>query len=270
METVQQPPKSHFADLFKPAEPITGPAATAPQSKPNEATAPVGPGSPGSAAAANGTVTADQALSGLDHTKIASVSASGAPGAAGPAPLGTQAPAASVSLGGIVQGEWATNIMDAVLPAAIVFGLHYFGIKLRKSEVQLTEKEKQTVAPIMQKCLDNILLNFNNPWAALAWTLGAIYGGKLIEKGGIQWLEGKEQDREDEALKAKVEQAERAHDPAKFDYTNASANDIQTGQVATPMQPYTESEVRERMKRAKVSRAKAIEYLERKYKKQAA
>lgn len=263
MEVTQSPPKSPFSDLFEPAKLITTqPAAPAPVAS-NEPTSPVSPQSAGSEASAGGTVTADQALSGLDHTRISTVSPSGAPAGAGPTPLSSATPSASVSLGGIIQGEWATNIMDAVLPAIIVVAFHYLGVKLRKSEVQMTEKEKQTVAPVMQKCLDSILLNFNNPWSALAWTLLGIYGGKLIEKGGIAWLEKKEERMQDEALKEKIDKAERADNPAKFDYTNASAADIQSGNVATPADPFTEQDIRARMKKGKCSREKAIEWLRR-------
>jgi hypothetical protein len=175
-------------------------------------------------------------------------------------------PSASVNLGGIVQGEWAVNIMDAILPALMVAAFYYFGVKIRKSELQLTEKEKQTIAPVMQKCLDSILLNFSNPWAALAWTLGGIYGGKLMEKGLVGWIDKLNETKQDEVLKSRVEAAEREANPAKYDYTNQSAADIQAGNVVIDGQtPYTEEDVRRRMKEGKCGREKAIKYLNKKY-----
>jgi hypothetical protein len=249
------------------------PAASQPEtasvSPPNDATGAPGttPATPsGSAASATGTVTAEQALSGLDHTKIPGIGAPGASGQPGVGSFPGASPSATVSLGGMIQGEWAVNIMDALLPAAVVAGFYSFGLKLRKSEIQMTEKEKATVIPIMQKCLDSILLNFNNPWSALAITLGAIYGGKLVEKGFVAYVDKKQEKQQDEALKERIAAADRASDPAKYDPANQSANDIQSGAInVIAGKPYTEDDVNERRKKAKCNRENAIKYLDKKY-----
>lgn len=267
MEALQKPKGSTLADLFKPLEPVAAQPETAPISQPNNPIGAGGPAAPGSAASANGTVTAEQALSGLRHTEIASTTLTGAPGQPGVTPLTGASPSATVSLGGMVQGEWAVNIMDALLPAAMVAGFYAMGMKLRKSELQLTASEKATISPIMQKCLDSILLNFNNPWNALAITVGAIYGGKLMEKGLIGWIDKKQEQQQDEALEEKIKQAEKSSDPAKFDYANQSAADIQNGNVVTPGSawPFTEEDIQQRMKKGKCSRIRAIEWLKKKH-----
>lgn len=256
-----------FADLFKPLKPVGAEPDKATESAANSATGqPATPGAvpPGSEASAKGTVTAEQAISGLEHTTISTISAPGAPGQpTGQAGTGS----ASVSLGGMMQGEWAVNIMDALLPAAIVAAFHYMGMKLRKSELQLTASEKATLSPIMQKCLDSVLLNFNNPWNALIITIAAIYGGKVMEKGLVAFIDNKQEKQQDEALKAKMEAADKAANPAKYDYANQSATDIMSGNVVTPGSelPYSEEDIRRRMKEGKCGRAKAIAWLNKRY-----
>lgn len=269
-QSTARPPKTSLADLFKPltptesaggSQPVINPPVT-----PQEGQKPANP-----AGGTPGEISPDALKASLKHTEISSVTGTGAAGTTGAAPIGTATPGSSVSLGGMVQGEWAVNIMDALLPAAMVAGFYAMGLKLRKSELQLTEKEKQTIAPIMQKCLDSVLLNFNNPWNALAITVIAIYGGKLMEKGLVGWLDKKQEEKQDEALREKVAAAEKANNPAKFDHANQSAHDIQTGNALVEgQQPYTEADVRARMKAGKCSREKAIEWCIKQAKKQTA
>jgi hypothetical protein len=265
----QQPQLSNttFADLFAPLKPVgADQGQKPPETGSNSATGVSQPDTPGSAASSQGTVTAEEALAGTKHTTLSGFSASGTPGQAAPGMVNGANPSASVNLGGIVQGEWAVNIMDAVLPALMVAAFYYFGVKIRKSELQLTEKEKQTIAPVMQKCLDSVLLNFNNPWSALAWTLGGIYGGKLMEKGLVNWIDKLNETRQDEVLRDRAAAAEREANPAKYDYTNQSAHDIQSGNVVIEgQQLYTEEDIRRRMKDGKCSRDKAIKWLNKKY-----
>src|SRR5581483_25825 len=255
-----------FADLLKPLEPMTGgqavqttaPVETAPPSGSNAATS--------SVASQNGAVTDQDALSGLKHTEIASTSLSGAHGQPATTPLTGAAPGASVNLGGIVAGEWAVNIIDAMFPAALVALMYSFGIKMRKTEMQLTAGEKNTLAPIMQKCLDSILVNFNNPWNALAITMGAIYGGKVMEKGLVGWIDKKQERQEQEALADRLKAADVSDNPAKYEPANQSANDLMTGKVVyLEGLPFTEADVDRQRKKGKVGREKAIEQLKRKH-----
>lgn len=265
-QTVAKSSNGTLADLFKPLEPVTAKPDTAPGISPNSATATAGPEAKKTETGGGGSVTDESILSGLKHTEIPGFSASGAPGQPGPSAIPNATPGSSVSLGGMVQGEWAVAMIDSVLPALLVAAMYAGGIKLRKSELQMTEKERSTVAPIMQKCLDSILLNFDNPWSALAMTMGFIYGGKLMEKGLVGWIDKAQEKKQDEALKERIAAADLAANPAKYDTANQSAHAIATGQVhiPTPEMPFTEEQIRDRMKKGKCSREKAIEYLKKK------
>lgn len=263
--TQTQPPVSNssFADMFKPIMGGVSNTGTAPVNIPggdiSEAATP-GSVPAGSAASASGAVDPNSVFSSLDHTKIASVSGDGLPGAGG---AGSQNPQASVSLGGMVQGEWAVNIMDAILPAAMVAGFYAFGVKLRKTELQLTQAEKNTLAPIMQKCLDTVLLNFTNPWNALLVTLAAIYGGKAMEKGLITWIDKSQANKEQEALQEKIKKADMAMNPAVYDASNQSAHDLQNNVANNLGGEISEEDIRAAVKKWKIGREKAIERLKR-------
>lgn len=211
------------------------------------------------------TVSAEDALKGINNTEISPVSVAGGTGTA---PVTPMAPGASVALGGMLEGKWAVEIMDALLPSLFVVLLHMADIKLRKSELQLTEKEKSTIAPIMQKCLDSVLLNFDSPWSALVITVGAIYGGKLAEKGLVTWIDKKQEKQQKEALDAKIKAADKEDNPAKYDHANQSAADIMNGDVTTPGPdglPFSEEDISRYKKDKKVNREKAIKALKKQY-----
>lgn len=149
-----------------------------------------------SAAANAGTVSMEDALKGADHAKMNTFSVSdiskgaggpnGGPGMAAGGPAGS-----SVALGGMIQGKVAIDLMDALIPAVLVLLFHRFGISVRKSQMQLTQGEKNTLEPIVSACLNSINLDFSNPWTALCVTLLVIYGGKALEVGGAGWLDKK-------------------------------------------------------------------------------
>jgi hypothetical protein len=259
-EAVRNAPLSMFQDITKGQDG----AANAPQGQ-NPGTD-HGTGNPGPSAHGpmGNTVPLDDALKGADHTKIPAFSASGVAGQSGTATVTPLSPAANVSLGGIVEGKWAVEIVDALLPAGIVAVCYMADIKLRKTELQLSQKEKDVLAPIWQQCLNSILLNFSSPWTALAVTMGAIYGGKLMEKGVVAWVDKKQEKKEAEALRAKMEAVEGNR--PESDVTNQSAADIMDGKVAVPgRMPYTEDDVKRRMKDGKCSRDKAVKWLNKKF-----
>lgn len=200
---------------------------------------PPGPNpAPPNAGTLAGTVTEEEALNASKHTKISTLI--GIPGTSGSTsvPGGTQ----SVSVGGMVDPKLAVNLMDAVLPSLLVLLLFKLGVKLRKSELQLTEKEKDTIAPILNKCLDTLMIHFDNPWTALIVTLITIYGSKVGEKFGVAMLEKKVKEQEDG-------EAGKPSDPSK---------------VADPGKPEwlpSEALVKNRMDTKKYSRKRAIEIL---------
>lgn len=130
-----------------------------------------------------GQISQEEALKGGEGAKID-------PFSAGPMP-GPGAPGASTTVGSLLEGKMAVDIMDALIPGLIVVLFHALKVTVKKSAFQLSAKEKDTLAPIVQKCLDSINLNFNSPWTVLAVTLVVFYGSKGIEEGGIAILDKK-------------------------------------------------------------------------------
>jgi hypothetical protein len=148
---------------------------------------------PAAPAATSNAVSQEEAIKGGEHAKMNVFSVtdlsggSGQSGASGGAPR----PGSSVALGGLVQGKVAVDLMDALLPALLVLAFHKAGVSIKKSDMQLTVGEKNTLSPVVEACLNTINMDFSNPWSALGMSLAIIYGGKAIEKGGIAWLEKK-------------------------------------------------------------------------------
>jgi hypothetical protein len=245
---------SSFNDLFKP---MGIPAAQPVKPAESGSNGPTGPsvGGAGSQASANGTVSQEQVFSGIKHTEISTVTGSGDPNQAG------AATGPSVSVGGMLQADLVVNLMDAVLPAILVAGFYAAGVKLRKSELQLTQQEKNTIIPVMQKCLDTLLINANNPWNLLAITMAVIYGGKIMEKGGIAWIEAKQEKKQQEALDKLKKKQDIAENPAEYDIANQSAADIQEGKVTLPGEEFSDAEIKAVVKAKKMSREQAKKWL---------
>lgn len=173
-DTLQAPPQG------QPESPANIPPAAETPVKPLQA----GP------APLKNTVSETDALKGVQGSKVSTLLPL--------TPLGQSSGAnqpgtgASVSMGAMMDGKLATELMDAIAPAVFVAILAAIGMKLKKTDLQMTEKEKSTVAPVLQKCLDSLFLNFNSPWSALGVTLAVIYGSKITEKGVVQYLDKKE------------------------------------------------------------------------------
>lgn len=143
--------------------------------------------------AQKGLLSEEDALKGADHTKstVFSVSdmtkGSGAQSGTG-VPIGS---GTSVSVGQLIQGKVAIDMMDAVIPSLFVLVFYRFGIDTKKTSYQLTQGEKNTLVPMVEACLQTINLNFESPWTTLSLTLLFIYGGKAIEVGGVAAIEKK-------------------------------------------------------------------------------
>lgn len=84
-------------------------------------------------------------------------------------------------LGKILPAKVALTMIDKLLPSTIVLLLHYFNLKLEKKKLQLTKDEINEIAPAVQDCLNDIQLNFDNPWIALGFILSITYGSKIID-----------------------------------------------------------------------------------------
>jgi hypothetical protein len=177
-----------FTDIVPGGSPDAPPADPKP--------APVG----GSPAANKNVISEADALKGASHTQtpVFSVSDPAKPGS-GPTPgapgSGINPPGQTVQLGGLVQAKVVVEVFDALIPAVLVLAFLKLEIDVKKTDFQLTAAEKNTLAPILEACLNSVNLDFSNPWTALAITMIAIYGGKALEKGGAAFIERKMQEK---------------------------------------------------------------------------
>lgn len=85
-------------------------------------------------------------------------------------------------LGGLMQGTFAVNLVDMLVPSLVVLLIGYVGYSMEKKDLQLTKSEKETLAPAVQDVLDHIKIDFSNPWVNLAIMLSIVYGSKIIDK----------------------------------------------------------------------------------------
>lgn len=205
----------------------------------------------------------EQILAGTKHTKVSSLLPGD--GATSPATAGGpgQPPGvgSSVALGAMIEGKLAIELMDALLPGLFVAALYAVNIKLRKTELQLTEKEKGTIAPIMQQCLNTIMLNFSSPWQTLGVTLAVIYGSKVSEKGVVAWIDKMNEKKEKEL------NAPAVTDPTPLPSETVKADRLanQTGAEILTKPPYTMRDVERFKKEKRVGIDRAILALNKKF-----
>lgn len=204
------------------------------------------------------------ALKGADHTKITQFSVSDMSGKGGPAGSGGPgigSPGSSVPLGGLVQGKVVVELMDSLIPSLLVLVFYKLEIVTKKSDFQLSQGEKNTLAPIVEACLNSINLNFDSPWTTLLVSLGIIYGGKAMERGGIAFIDKKA----DES---------RPVDPGKHDKPKAGFKPMAPAPNPTPdstntdsfkapagLPAWTEADVKAVEFKKKKGRAAAIDWL---------
>jgi hypothetical protein len=95
---------------------------------------------------------------------------------------GPQNPNTDLNIQSIVSGELAVNLMNSFIPVIAVYGAREFmQLDVNKKAFQLTAAEKNTLAPILDKCLAQLNVSFENPWNALIISMATIYGAKFFE-----------------------------------------------------------------------------------------
>lgn len=192
-----------------------------------------------------GTVSEQDAINASGHTKINTISGFSPTGG------GSVQTGQSVSVGGLIDGKLAVEMMDATLPSLMLFVLYKVGMKVRKSELQLTEKEKSVLAPIVTKCLETLMINFQNPWMALLATLSAFYGAKLLPAIAVA-IDEKQKDKQAAILKDK----EKKNEPAASEM-------LPKAEIKTNLPPWepTDQMVTDKARKDKISKKKAVEVL---------
>lgn len=198
--------------------------------------------------ALQGTVSEQEAIAASAHTHINTLTG-GLTGSASPIQTGQTVP-----IGSLIDGKLAVELMDASVPALMVFLLLKTGLKVRKTELQLTEKEKGVLAPIVSKCLETLMINFSNPWAALGVTMIAFYGAKILP-AVAEKIEEKGQKRE----AAKTAEVVKKNEPV----ASVAPAEVPTANVKSSVMPWepTEEMIKQKMKDSKAGRRKAIEVL---------
>lgn len=184
-----------------------------------------------------GQISVEEALKGGNGAKIDPMSFGTMPG-----PSGT---ANSVSVGSLLEGKIAVDIIDALVPGLVVVLFHAFKVTLRKADFQLTAKEKDVLGPIVQKCMDSISLNFDSPWTVLAITLLAFYGAKIAEKGLVAVLDKKmETQKTGSAPDLSKEQIKRPDMKIVKDPPPAPAETPEQTFIRETLRPWTEDDVK--------------------------
>lgn len=214
-----------------------------------------------------GVVSQDSALGGSKHTEIKTFSLTDASGKPIPG-TGPVTPAgSSVQLGSLVQGKHAVELVDAIIPALLVVAFKYAKIDVRKTEMQLTEKEKNVLAPIVEACMNSIVLNFNSPWTTLAITAGVIYSSKIIEHGGVKLL-----DRKADAMKTTKDITDKVIDKSNERMAAVQENkqavaDAVEKQRAAPLGAWTQDDVKKVEKKRRKGPKEAIAWLNKNWEK---
>lgn len=201
-----------------------------------------------------GQATTGDALNGANNSNINTITGFGQP--LGQPGTGGQ----SVAAGGLIEGTVMVNLIDSVLPAIMVLIFHKMDMRMKKTDLQLTANEKTTLSPIVQKCMDTLMINFNNPWVALLVSFGVIYSGKIIQHGGVNWLDKQKEklDKKADEVAAKVKQA----DEKIAVITELPVKDVIKNEMA--FEP-TEDMIKAKIAEQKCSRAQAIQRLKKNY-----
>lgn len=222
----------------------------------------------------SGTVSVEDALKGAEHTKQTQFTVSDL--SKGPNTSGPQSASnafqsgSSVSVGNLVQSKVAVEWMDSLIPALLVLIFHKLKVTVKKSDFQLTQGEKNTLYPIVEACMQQLMINFESPWSALCVTIIIIYGGKGMEKGGVALMDRKAA----EVTPAKAPEARppvapmRVVPPVPSAGPKATSNTDSFGSAMDVVQQdgppvWTEADVAALMRAPKkFSRKKALEWLE--------
>jgi hypothetical protein len=156
----------------------------------------------------------------------------------------------------MMESKLAIELMDSLIPALLVVLFRYGKMIVKKAELQLTAKEKETLAPVVQACMDQLMLNFNSPWVALAFTGGMIYGSKIVEIYGTDRAERKTGPIDSN----KAQQGPFPRERNKIPITDPNEP------VKPPvkeLRPWNEDDIQKYVDKKKCSKAKAREYFEK-------
>lgn len=84
------------------------------------------------------------------------------------------------NLAKLVKGKNAVKLVDMVVPAILIFIIGLFGYEIGEENLKLDKDERDTLEPFVTDFLDNVNIDFNNPYVNLSIGLGIVYGSKLL------------------------------------------------------------------------------------------
>lgn len=173
----------------------------------------------------------------------------------------------SVPVSGLVDGALAVELIDALIPALLVVLLHVLKLEMKKTQLQLTVKEKTTLTPLVKACMDQLMINFNTPWAALGVSMVIIYGAKIGEFGIVSALDKKaekQQAKKNESVTNKVQEQKPEVILQPVQKVNP-APVVKINPESIPKWEPSDEQIWEGMKRRKVSRKEIIDILKKHY-----
>lgn len=89
----------------------------------------------------------------------------------------------TINLATFLKPEYAITAIDELLPLLFVYGLSAMKISIRKNQMQLTEKQKNDIMPLVEDCLKELNILIKSPFVALGLMLMIMYGSKAMEHG---------------------------------------------------------------------------------------
>ena len=99
-----------------------------------------------------------------------------------PTQLQAQQQAQQLNMGELLSPTLVVELIDALLPAGGVLLAGMFDVKIKKSELQATAKEKEVMTKPVAAVMQQMNINTSNPFLAFGVTILAIYGSKVAEK----------------------------------------------------------------------------------------
>ena len=124
-----------------------------------------------------------------------------------------------LNIGGFLPPELAVELMDTLGASGGMIALAAMKIKVPKSELQASSKEKQTLVPVMEQALKSINIQITNPWEALAYAFVAVYGSKVAVAAASNMLNPDKKSKEKEYVIG-----DEQPDGAKSRYTKKTNN----------------------------------------------
>ena len=98
-----------------------------------------------------------------------------------PQPFFSGGQSQSIPVNSVISAEIAFNLVDKILPIGIVYILGLLDVKAQSKELQANAADKKIIVPVLDNAMEELKLNFDNPFVALGVVLVGCYGSKAME-----------------------------------------------------------------------------------------